>query len=47
MKNANVTLIANRCQAIDWLPQIYSEAPPSGQNYFLSHFKTVKNANTL
>jgi hypothetical protein len=24
VKNFSVTLIANRCQAIDWLPQIYS-----------------------
>ena len=47
MKNVNVTLIANRCRATDWLPQIYSKAPPSGQNYFRSDFKTVKIANNL
>jgi hypothetical protein len=31
MKNVNVTLFANRLRDIDWLPQIYSKAPPSGK----------------
>ena len=39
MKNVNATLKANRRHAIDWLPQIYSEVPSSGQNYFRSNFK--------
>ena len=29
------------------VPQIYSKAPPSGQNYFRSEFETVKIANNL
>jgi hypothetical protein len=39
-KNVNVTLIANRRRAIEWLPQIHSEAPPSGQNYFRFNFNS-------
>ena len=31
-KVVNVTLIVNRCRSIEWLPQIYPEAPPSGRN---------------
>jgi hypothetical protein len=27
-------IIANRCRAIDWLPQTYSEAPVTDQNHF-------------
>ena len=26
-KNDKLTLIENRCRTIDWLPQVYSEAP--------------------
>jgi hypothetical protein len=39
MKNVNATLKANRPRAIEWLPQIYSKAPPSGQNYLRSNSK--------
>jgi hypothetical protein len=47
MKNVNVTLIVNRRRAIDWLPRIYSEPPPSDQNYFRSDFENVKIVNDL
>jgi hypothetical protein len=46
-ENVNVTLTRNRCQAINWWHQIYSEASPSGQNYFRSNFKGVKIANNV
>jgi hypothetical protein len=39
MKNFDVTLLANWYRAIDLLPQIYSKAPPSNQNYFLFDFE--------
>ena len=32
--------------ASNWLPPIYSDAPPSDQNYFRSEFKTVKTRIT-
>jgi hypothetical protein len=33
-------------RAIDWLPQMHSEAPSGGQNYFRSYFEGIKSHNT-
>jgi hypothetical protein len=40
-------MIGNRRRALDWLLQIYFKAPPSGQTYIRSDFKTLKIANNL
>jgi hypothetical protein len=41
------TLIENRSRATNWLLQICSTTPSSGQNYFWPHFSAVKNDHNL